>query len=319
MKALTLSTFGSSDVLEFKEVRDPLLKSGELLVEMKAIGLNFADIMRRKGGLPLRGNPPYINGYEGAGIVINSNHNKGFANGDRVAFADVPFANAEQVAVPVDNIIPLPPGISFELAASMLLQGLTAQFLTVDSHQIQKGETVVIHAIAGGVGQLLLQICKFMGAHVIGLTSTAAKKDLAASLGSDVVFLYQEDWKNKILTLHPEGVDVVYDSIGSTMEGSLAVAKTRGQIVFYGMAGGSLELGNPLVIIGTSKTITGGDLWDYLTSKEERIKRSTELFRWITEGKIAVSPPALFKLSEGRQAHDFLESRNSTGKIIMIP
>ena len=103
------------------------------------------------------------------------------------------------------------------------------------------------------------------------------------------------------------------------MEGSLAVTKTRGQIVFYGMAGGSLELGNPLVIIGTSKTITGGDLWDYLTSKEERIKRSDELFRWIRDGKITVSPPTQFKLSEGRQAHDFLESRRSTGKVIMIP
>ena len=102
MKALTFSTFGNSDVLEYKEVPDPLLKPGELLVEMKAIGLNFADIMRRKGVSPLRGNPPYINGYEGAGIVINSNHNPGFANGDRVAFADVPFANAERVAVPVD-------------------------------------------------------------------------------------------------------------------------------------------------------------------------------------------------------------------------
>lgn len=275
--------------------------------------------MRRKGVSPLLGNPPYINGYEGAGIVINSNHNPGFANGDRVAFADVPFANAEIVAVPIDHIIPLPSAITFELAASILLQGLTAQFLTADSHTIKPGEKIVVHAVAGGVGQLLLQICKLLGANIIGLASTDAKKDLAISLGADAVFLYQENWKSKILELYPEGVDVVYDSIGTTMKGSLAVTKTRGQIVFYGMAGGSLEIGNPLVIIATSKTITGGDLWDYLTSKEERIRRSAELFGLLKGGKITVTPPAVFKLSEGREAHDLLESRKSTGKIIMVP
>jgi NADPH2:quinone reductase len=319
MKALTFSTFGSSEVLEYREVPDPVLKDGELLIETKAIGLNFADIMRRSGVLSLRGNPPYINGYEGAGIVIDSNQIPGFANGDRVAFADVPFANAELVALPADHAIPLPTDISFELAASILLQGLTAQFLTADSHKVKRGETVVIHAIAGGVGQLLLQICNFLGANVVGLTSTEIKKETAVKLGADAVFLYQENWRSKILTLHPEGVDVVYDSIGTTMDESLMVTKNRGQVVFYGMAGGSLTLGNPLSIIGTSKTITGGDLWDYLTSKKERIKRATELFSWITDRKIAVSQPAVFKLSEGRQAHDFLENRESTGKIIMIP
>ncbi len=319
MKALTLSNFGSSDVLEYKEVNDPVLKDGEILVEMKAIGLNFADLMRRKGMSPIRGNAPYINGYEGAGIVVNNNNNPAYKNGDRVAFADVPLANAELVAVPSSHLIPLPDDISFETAASILLQGLTVQFLTSDSHKIMPGETAVIHASAGGVGQLLVQVCKLMGATVIGLTSSAAKKEISLSLGADAVFLYEEDWKSKVLEICPNGADVVYDSIGSTMKDSLAVTKILGKVVFFGMADGKLDVGNPLVIIGDSKSIVGGDLWNYLTSKEERIKRSNQLFEWIRNKKIIVATPTTFKLSEGKQAHDFLESRKSTGKIILIP
>ncbi len=318
MKALTLSTFGGSDVLEYKNVPNPVLKAGEILVEMKAIGLNYADIMRRSGIYPLRGNAPYINGYEGAGMVKES-LNASYKIGDRVAFTDVPFANAELVAVSDEHIIPLPDDISFEAAAASLLQGLTAQYLTADSHKIKPGETALVHASAGGVGQLLIQICKLLGAKVIGLTSSESKKQISLSLGADAVFLYNEDWQLEVLDICPEGVDVVYDSIGSTMEGSLAVTKVLGQIVFFGMAGGSLNLGNPLLIIANSKTITGGDLWNYLTSKEERIKRTAELFGWIKEKKITISEPTKFKLSEGKQAHDFLESRKSTGKIIMIP
>jgi NADPH2:quinone reductase len=319
MKALTLSNFGSSDVLEYREINDPILKDEEVLVEMKAIGLNFADLMRRNGISPLKGNAPYINGYEGAGIVIDTNNNLGFKTGDRVAFADVPFATAELVAVPISHAIPLPEDISFEIAAATLLQGLTAQFLTADSHKIKPGETVLVHASAGGVGQLLIQVCKLMGAKVIGLTSSETKKVISLSLGADAVFLYEEDWKSKVLKICPNGVDVVYDSIGSTMEDSLAITKILGQVVFFGMAGGKLSLGNPLLIIGNSKTIVGGDLWNYLTSKEERVKRSNQLFEWIRNKKVLISVPTKFKLSEGKQAHDFLESRKSTGKIIMIP
>lgn len=319
MKALTLSAPGKSDVLEYKEVDNPALKAGEILVKMEAIGLNFADIMRRSGVYPLRGNKPYINGYEGAGVVIDNNNNTMFKPGDRIGFADVPFANAELVAVPVSHAIPLPADISFETAASLLLQGLTAQFLTSDSHQVKQGETVLIHAAAGGVGQLLIQVCKLLGAKVIGLTSSESKRDISFSLGADNVFLYSEDWKTKTLELFPNGVDVVYDSIGSTMKESLEVTRICGQVVLFGLAGDKLELGNPLLIIANSKTITGGDLWNYLTSGEERIKRAQQLFEWIRSKQLTISVPTRFKLSEGRQAHDFLESRKSTGKILLIP
>ena len=319
MKALTLSAFGNSDVLEYQEVNDPVLKGNELLVEMKSIGLNFADIMRRNGVSPMRGNAPYINGFEGAGIIKDNNGHSEVRIGDRVAFADVPFANADLVAVPFDNLIPLPDDISFELAASIMLQGLTAHFLTSDSHKIQVEETVLIHAAAGGVGQLLIQICKILGAKVIGLASSESKRQIALSLGADRVFLYNDDWETKVLEICANGVDVVYESIGTTMRSSLAVTKTLGQVVFFGMAGGKLELGNPLWIIAHSKTIIGGDLWNYLTSREERLKRAKILFDWIIDGKIKISAPTLFKLSEGKKAHDFMEGRQSTGKVLMIP
>ncbi len=319
MKALTFSTFGNSDVLKYQEVNNPILKGNEILVEMKAIGLNFADLMRRNGAYPMKGNLPYINGFEGAGIVINNNGYAEFKKGDRVAFADVPFANAELVAVPYENLIPLPEEISFETAASIMLQGLTAHFLTSDSHKIRKGETVLVHAAAGGVGQLLIQVCKEAGATVIGLTSSESKKQIAHSLGADIVLLYSQDWKSKVLEKYPDGIDIVYESIGTTMESSLAVTKIFGQVVLFGLAGGKLELGNPILIIAHSKTITGGDLWNYLTSKEERLKRSHEFFDWIIDGKIKILPPTIFRLSEGKKAHDFMESRQSTGKVLLIP
>ena len=319
MKALTLSSFGSSDVLEYKEVNNPILKEGEVLIEMKAIGLNFADLMRRNGVYPMRGSDPYINGFEGAGIIADANNNAQFKKGDRVVFADVPFANAELVTAPVSNVIPLPSDISFETAASVILQGLTTQFLTADSHEIKSGESVLIHAAAGGVGQLLIQVCKILGAKVIGLTSSEEKRKIVISLGADAVFLYSEKWKAKVFAMYPEGVDVTYDSIGTTMEDSLAITRVLGQVVFFGLAGGALNLGNPLLIIAHSKTITGGDLWNYLTSGEERIRRSKQVFDWIKTGKLKIAKPTVFKLSEGKKAHDFMEGRSSTGKILMMP
>lgn len=319
MKALTFSKFGNPDVLEYIEIPSPELKSGEILVEMKAIGLNFADVYRRKGNYHLKGNPPFIAGYEGAGIVVETNGNSDFKIDDRVAFADVPFANSELVAVPFEHVIPLPEAISFETAASILLQGLTAHYLATGSHKTAKGETILIHAVAGGVGQFLTQISKLLGANVIGLTSSLDKAKIAIQQGADHVFLYNEDWKSQILKTIPNGVDVVYDSIGSTLMDSFEVTKECGQVVFFGMAGGDPEFVNPRMLMDTSKTLTGGDLWSYLNSKEERIKKANQLFDWIANGDITIAAPTIFKLSEGKLAHDYLESRKSTGKIILIP
>ncbi|WP_409415570.1 quinone oxidoreductase family protein [Flavobacterium sp. PS2] len=319
MKALTFSTFGNSDVLEYIDIPNPQLKSDEILVEMKAIGLNFADVYRRKGNYHLKGNPPFIAGYEGSGIVVNTNNHSEFKIGDRVAFADVPFANAELVAVNINHVIPLPEAIDFETGASILLQGLTAHYLATDSHKTLKGETVIIHAVAGGVGQFLTQISKLLGATVIGLTSSSDKAKIAIEQGADHVFLYNDNWKAEVFKVVPNGADVVYDSIGNTLNDSFEVTKDCGQVVFFGMAGGDPEPVDPRMLMDTSKTLTGGDLWSYLTTREERIKRANQLFTWIIEGKVSLATPTSFKLSEGKQAHNYLESRKSTGKIILIP
>ncbi|NRS89430.1 NADPH2:quinone reductase [Flavobacterium sp. 7E] len=318
MKALTFSEFGTSNVLQYIKIKDPILKENEVLVEMKAIGLNFADVYRRKGDYHLVGTPPFIAGYEGAGVVINSN-NTSFNVGDRIAFADVPLANAQLVAVNIKNAIPLPDAISFETAATILLQGLTAHYLATDSHKTQQGDTVLIHAAAGGVGQFLTKISKLLGATVIGLTSSNDKVKAALLNGADKVFLYSNDWKNQVLNFVPNGVDVTYDSVGNTLSDSFEVTKNRGQVVFFGMAGGDPDFINPRMLMDSSKTLTGGDLWNYLVSKEERIKRANQLFEWIISGEIAIPEPTIFKLSKGKKAHDFLESRESTGKIILIP
>jgi NADPH:quinone reductase len=321
MKALVFSTFGGPDVLEYRDVSNPDISTDEILVRMKAIGLNFADIYRRKGNYHLEGNPPYILGYEGAGIVERVGADvQGITPGERIAFADVPHANAELVAVPKEKAIPLPESITFNQAASLLLQGLTAHYLTKDSYAVKEKEIVIVHAAAGGVGQLIIQMVKLRGGKIIGLTSSKEKALAAMQVGADFVFLYSDDWKRQVMEqTNGRGVDVVYDSIGSTLLESFAVTRIGGTVVFFGMAGGDPAPIDPRMLMDTSKTLTGGDLWNVLTSQKERIARSNELFRWMKEGKITLSTPRTFALRDGQDAHHYLESRKSIGKILLIP
>ncbi|EKN63720.1 zinc-binding dehydrogenase family oxidoreductase [Neobacillus bataviensis LMG 21833] len=321
MKALVFKEFGGPGVLEYHEIADPVIGSEEILVRMKAIGLNFADIYRRKGNYHLAGKPPYILGYEGAGIVEKVGANvQGIGIGDRIAFADVPYANAELVAVPIEKAIPVPEPISFAEAASVLLQGLTAHYLTRDSYAVKKNDIVLVHAAAGGVGQLLLQMVKMLGGKVIGLTSSMEKAAAAKEAGADQVFLYKDDWKREVLEVtNGKGVDVVYESVGSTIQDSFAATRIGGTVVFFGMAGGDPVLIDPRMLMDTSKTLTGGDLWNVLTSREERVTRASDLFQWMEDGKVSVSEPTVFALRDGQEAHRLLESRKSTGKILLVP
>jgi len=319
MRALTFSSFGGLEVLEYREVADPVPQRGELLVKMTAIGLNFADIYRRRGNYHLKGSPPFIAGYEGAGEVLDPNGSSELRSGDRVAFADVPFANAEIVAVPLDHIIPLPEHISDRLAASLLLQGLTAHYLATDSHPIRDGEVVVVHAAAGGVGLLLVQICKLLGAMVIGVTSSPTKKAIVETIGADAVVL-TEDWTRAVTELtEGRGVDVVYDGVGSTLTKSLQITRNGGHVVFYGMSGGDPEPVDPRMLMDRSLTLSGGDLWHYLSSRDERMRRATVLFDWVHSKKLSIGSSTTFALSDGRSAHELMESRRSTGKILLIP
>jgi NADPH:quinone reductase len=316
LKALTFSTFGGPEVLEYIDIAEPVLQVNTVLAQMKAIGLNYADVYRRKGNYHLKGEPPFIAGYEGAGVIVNANGVDGFKNGDSVCFADVPFANAALVVVPFENCIPLPNGISFETAAAVMLQGLTAQYLTADSYAVTANDVVLIHTCAGGVGQLLVQICKMKGATVIGLTSSDEKRNAAIANGCDKVFLYNEDW---VALSKAENIAVVYESVGSTILQSFETVKETGTVVFYGFAGGNPPHIDPRMLMDGSKKLVGGDLWSYLISKEERVKRSATLFDLITTGAIKIPTPTSFALADGRAAHELLESRKSTGKIILIP
>jgi NADPH:quinone reductase len=318
MKALTFSKFGAPDVLEYTDVPMPALKENEVLVKMAAIGLNYADIYRRKGNYHLKGNPPFIAGYEGAGVVVDSKA-RSCKTGDRIAFADVPFANATYVAVPEANIIPLTDAISFDLAASVLLQGLTAHYLATDSYKVKKNDTVLIHAASGGVGQILTQICKLKGAYVIGLTRQENKLAVILNCKADHAIVLDGAWKQKVMeATRNKGVDVVFDSVGSTLSDSFEVTKECGTVVFYGMSGGDPAPVNPRMLMDTSKTLTGGDLWSYLKSRKARTGRAEKLFNWILKGDIIIKEPVKFKLSEGKKAHEYLESGESSSKILLM-
>lgn len=320
MKALVFERFGGPDVLHYQDIPNPSIGPTDVLVRTKAIGLNFADVYRRKGNYHLTGTPPYILGYEGAGVVEEVGAEVSHVNvGDRIAFADVPFANAELVAVPQDKIIAVPDDISFDAAASVLLQGLTAHSLTQDSYSIQPGDYVLVHAAAGGVGQLLVQIAKLLGGQVIGLTSSSEKAKAAAKAGADYVFLYEDNWVEQVKEVTKRGADVVYESVGVTLEKSFEAVKTGGTVVFYGMAGGDPAPVDPRMLMDTSKTLTGGDLWNVLVSYEERKVRSQQLFEWISKGQLVLTDPVVFDLKDGAKAHELLESRKSTGKILLRP
>jgi NADPH:quinone reductase len=319
MYALCFSSFGGTEVLEYKKVPIPKIQVGEVLLKMEAIGLNFADIYRRKGNYHLKGNPPYIAGYEGAGVVVQSQSGL-YQIGDRIAFADVPFANAEYVAVPETHAIPLSSDEDFELAAAVLLQGLTAQYLVEDSHPVKAGEFVLIHAAAGGVGQFMIQFCKVKNAQVIGLTRGKDKLAHIERFGADHAILLDESWPAKVLEITlGKGVDVVYDSVGSTLQDSFAVTKECGHVVFYGMSGGDPALVDPRMLMDSSKSLSGGDLWSYLKSQTERERRAKELFNGIKKGVLRTEPPIKFKLADGAAAHLFLESGKSAGKVLLIP
>jgi NADPH2:quinone reductase len=319
MKALCFDRFGAPDVLEYRELPDPILLDHQALVQTAAIGLNFADVYRRKGTYHLKGKPPFVAGYEAAGSVISAPTGSGFSTGQRVGFADMPFANAELVAVDVDKLIALPDDISFETAAAVLLQGLTAQYLVRDSHEVRAGQSVLVHAAAGGVGLLLTQLCRALGARVIGLTSSAAKVRSVLAAGAQAAARYDEDWVAAARAFGGDGVDVVYDSVGTTLMQSLDATRIGGHVVFFGMAGGDPAPVDPRLLMDTSKSLTGGDLWNVLTSADERRRRARELFGWVRDGSLQVHSDSQFRLADGARAHARLESRASSGKVLLIP
>jgi NADPH2:quinone reductase len=317
--ALVFHEFGAADVLRYEQVPDPVPGPHQALVRMRAIGLNFADVYRRKGNYHLAGTPPWILGYEGAGEVVSAPAGRGLHPGQRVGFADSPFSNAELCAVDIDRLIPLPDDISFETAAGSLLQGLTSQYLCRDSHAVRAGDWAVVHAAAGGVGLLLAQMLRHLGAHVVGIASTEAKRQAVRDVGAQFV-LPTEGWAHAVKSLTGgRGADVVYDSVGTTLRDSLDAARIGGTVVFYGMAAGDPAPVDPRLLMDRSLTLVGGDLWNVLTTAQERQARAAELFGWIRSGVVKLRISQTRALRDGAQAHRELEGRQVIGKIVLLP
>ncbi|WP_019465240.1 quinone oxidoreductase family protein [Dyella japonica] len=315
MRALTFDRFGTADVLRWTERPDPIPRPDQVLVRMKSVGLNFADVYRRNGNYHLSGEAPWVLGYEGAGVVEVGDSR--FPAGTRVGFADMAHANAELVAVDRDRLIPLPDDIEFDTAAAVLLQGLTAQYLVTDSFVVRPGDVAVVHAAAGGVGLLLVQMLKSLGAVVLGIASSEVKRDAVIGAGADAAVGYDE-WVDaaRVLT-GGHGANVVYDSVGRTLADSLAAARIGGTVVFYGMAAGDPAPVDPRLLMDRSLTLTGGDLWNVLTGPAVRRERAAALFEQIRQGVLTPRIAARFPLRDGAQAHAYLESRAAIGKVLL--
>lgn len=316
MQALYFEEFGDASVLQYGEVPSPAIKQNEILVEMIYIGLNYADIYRRNGDYHIEEHTPYINGYEGLGTIKQMGSQvTGYEIGDKVFFVDVPFANAEFVAVPEEQAIRVPDELDDKVVASIGLQGLTADFLAHDLGRNQRNDKVFVHGISGGVGQILSQILTADNVNVYGVTSSQEKQALALNQGAKEVFLRHTDWEEG----YDDYFDTVYDGVGITLNQSKQLLKNRGDLVFFGIAGGSPPSIDLIDMLTSSKSILTGDLWDFLDSRSERERRSKRLFDYFIKEQVIISEPTIFSLSDGRSAYEYLESGKSIGKILLRP
>ena len=322
MFAVQIHQIGGPEALSYEEIPQPEPGAGEARVRIEAIGVNFVDIYQRKG---LYKRPtPFIPGSEAAGVVDAVG--EGVTNlqpGDRVAYAMVNGAYTEQAIVPAAMLVKLPDSIDANLAAAVLLQGTTAHFLVNDTFPLEPGHTALIHAAAGGVGLLLVQMAKMRGATVIGTVSTEEKAALAKDAGADEIILYtQADFEEETKRLTQNaGVDVVYDSVGqTTFDKSLACLKPRGYMVLYGQSSGPVP---PFDILrlnwGGSLFLTRPGLANYLQTREELEMRANDLFSMISEGKLDVRIDTTFALAEAADAQIYMEGRKTKGKVLLLP
>jgi len=323
MRAVVVHETGGPGVLMTQDLPSPDPGPGELRVDVAAAGVNFIDVYYRNGAYPLP--TPFVAGSEGAGVVGAAGSGvTSFQKGDHVAWAMVPGAGyAEQVIVPAARAVPVPAGIDDETAGAVLLQGMTAQYLTRSTYPARPGETALVHAAAGGVGLLLTQVLAARGVHVIATTSTEEKATLALEAGAAEIIRYdRDDVAAEVSRLTDgRGVDVVYDGVGrATFNGSIDSLRPRGMFVSYGSASGKVAPVDPgLLQSKGSLFFTRPTLGHYIAARDELLERSRELFGWVASGELAVRIGARYTLDQAQQAHEDLESRRTTGKSLIIP
>jgi NADPH2:quinone reductase len=323
VRAIQFTATGGPDVLVPVELPDPQAGPGQLLVEVAAAGVNYIDTYHRDGTYPVA--LPHVPGLEGAGRVTAAGEGvTGFAVGDRVAWAEAPGSYAEQVLVPADKAVAVPEGVSDELAAAVLLQGMTAHFLAHDTHRVGPGENVLVHAAAGGLGLLLTQFATRAGARVIGTVSTAEKEQLARSAGAADVVRYTEvpDLAGAVRDLTGgEGVAVAYDSVGrTTFDASLAALRRRGLLVLCGGSSGPVPPVDPQRLNAAGSVfLTRPKLFDHIATRDELTARAAAVFAAVADGSLDVRIGGRYRLADARRAHEDLQSRRTTGKLLLLP
>jgi NADPH2:quinone reductase len=322
MKAIRVHEFGEPEVLKFEEVPTPTAGPGQALIKMQAIGLNYVEIYQRRG--LYKGTLPFTVGNEGAGVVEALG--SGVAEvrvGDRVAFTGIPGTYAEYAVAPADRLVKLPAGIDTKQGAAAILQGLTAHYLVYSTYPLKKDETCLVHAAAGGVGLLLCQMARRIGARVIGTVSTEEKAKLAREAGADEVILYtKQDFVAEVKRLtNGRGVQVVYESVGKdTFEKSLNCLARRGYLVLFGQSSGPVAAFDPQILsMKGSLFLTRPTLVHHIETREELLSRATDLFDLVGRGELKLRIGATFPLSEAAQAHRELQGRKTTGKVLLIP
>jgi len=323
MKAIVVREHGGPEVLSYEDVPDPEPGQGEARVKLAAAGVNFIDVYQRTGLYPIE--PPFILGQEGAGEVDAVGEGvEDLSVGDHVAFASVMGAYAEYVVVPAERLVPVNVTlVEARLAAAAMLQGMTAHYLTHSTFPLEEGQTALIHAAAGGVGLLLVQMANLRGATVIGTAGSEEKAQLARDAGADEVIVYtEEDFVEETRRLTDgEGVHVVYDSVGKdTFDGSLDCLRPRGYMVLFGASSGPVPpLDLQILNQKGGLFATRPALAHYTATREELLWRAESVLSWIGNNALEVRIANTYPLSEAAQAHRDLEGRKTTGKVILIP
>jgi NADPH:quinone reductase len=322
MQAIRVSVTGGPDALQLEDIPTPDPRPGQIRIKVEAAGVNFVEIYQRKGQYKL--SLPFTPGGEAAGTVdavgpdVTDIH-----VGERAASVDARGSYAQYALVQADHAVPLPDGVSTEVAAAVMTQGVTAHFLAHSVFRLEAGQTALVHAAAGGVGQLLVQIAKMRGARVIGTVGSEEKAQIARDLGADEVILYNEtdfEAETKRLT-DSKGVDVVYDSVGkTTFDKSLNVLMPRGLMALFGQSSGPVAPLDPQILNAKgSLYLTRPTYRDYLATREELLWRAQDIFGWIAAGELRVRVDKTFPLGEAAAAHQYLEDRKTQGKVLLLP